>query len=202
MQSEKLKIRQAVIVEGKYDKIRLEPIIDALILPTDGFKIFKDIEMKNFIRNLASQRGIVILTDSDVAGFKIRSYLAGMIPREQITNVYIPDIMGKEKRKRAPSAEGKLGVEGIETEVLRRAFELAGITSSTSERVSDPITRLDLYEDGIIGGQNSRAMRLALYEKLSLPSRINLTAALPLINVLLTRAEYKAWITSISNNPV
>ncbi|GHU81507.1 hypothetical protein FACS1894191_8430 [Clostridia bacterium] len=148
---------------------------------------------------IAASRGIVILTDSDAAGFKIRSYLLGMLPKEQVANVYIPDVTGKEKRKRAPSAEGRLGVEGMDTETLQKAFELAGITASPAVRTEDPITITDLYEDGFTGGRNSKALRLALYKSLALPAKLNTNAAVPLLNSLLTRGEYKALAHKISS---
>jgi len=198
MPGEKIKITQAVIVEGKYDKIKLESLIDAFILPTNGFSLFTDSEMKGFIRELAKTRGIVVLTDSDTAGFKIRAYLSGMLPKEQVTNVYIPDILGKEKRKRIHSAEGKLGVEGMDADVLRKAFGLAGIIHTASQEKTNPITKLDLYEDGLVGLDNSRALRLALYKKLSLPERLNVNTAIPLLNALMTKEEYKSAIREIN----
>lgn len=192
---EKIMLRQAVVVEGKYDKIRLEALVDGLILTTNGFGIFRDPELRDFIRRLAAERGIVVLTDSDAAGFRIRSYLTGMIPPHQITNVFIPDLFGKERRKRAASAEGKLGVEGMDTETLRRSFSFAGIEPVSAGPPRDPITRTDLYEDGLMGGPGSRELRYALYDALSLPRRLNLTGALPLINSLLTRDEYRSLVS-------
>ncbi|MDR2932353.1 MAG: DUF4093 domain-containing protein [Oscillospiraceae bacterium] len=197
MPQDKIKLKQAVIVEGKYDKIRLESMIDALILPTHGFRIFTDGDMRRFIRGLAASRGIIVLTDSDTAGFKIRSYLGGMIPREQITHVYIPDVSGKERRKKTASAEGKLGVEGMESTALRKAFEAAGVMSETREAAHDPVTKLDLYEDGFVGGPCSRALRQALYKELSLPEHININAALPLVNAMLTKDEYNKMAAAL-----
>ncbi|MDL2232904.1 DUF4093 domain-containing protein [Ruminococcaceae bacterium OttesenSCG-928-L11] len=199
---EKLHLTQVVIVEGKYDKIRLEALIDGLILPTNGFGIFKDKEMAAFIRRLAAERGVVILTDSDGAGFRIRAHLTGMIPAERITNVFIPDLYGKEKRKRAPSAEGKLGVEGVDIDTLQTAFARAGITGEPPAEQTDPITRTDLYEDGLTGGEGSRELRYALYDSLALPRRLNVTAALPLLNRLLTRQEYKALLLRLRDESI
>lgn len=199
MEKQKLSLRQAVIVEGKYDKIKLEALVDALILPTNGFSIFKDAELRTFIKRLAEERGIVILTDSDRAGFQIRSHLTGMIPSEQITNVFIPDLFGKEKRKKNFSAEGKLGVEGMSLDVLEAAFRQAGVLPEHAPTREEPITRLDLYEDGLAGGPDARALRYALYQRLSLPQRLNITAALPLLNNLLTKEEYRTIVAELKS---
>ena len=138
-----IKIDQAIIVEGKYDKIKLASIVDAVIIVTNGFGIFKDTEKLALIRYYAEKTGIIILTDSDSAGRKIRGYIKGAVSNGKITNVYIPDIFGKEKRKEKPSAEGKLGVEGIKPEILLAAFEKSGITPS--ENISSGgITKLTL----------------------------------------------------------
>lgn len=122
-----IQIKQAVIVEGKYDKIKVSNILDTLIIETDGFGIFKDKNKQKLIRRLAETRGILILTDSDSAGFTIRSFLNGIVPKEQLINVYIPDIFGKEKRKSEPSKEGKLGVEGVKSDVIIDALKKAGV---------------------------------------------------------------------------
>ncbi|MDE6725172.1 MAG: toprim domain-containing protein, partial [Ruminiclostridium sp.] len=127
-----IKVKQAVIVEGKYDKIKLSSVIDGLIITTDGFSVFKNKEKINLIRKLAENQGIIILTDSDSAGFKIRNYIKGCTQKGNITNIYIPDIFGKEKRKTTPSKEGKLGVEGIPIDVLKDAFEKADINSENT----------------------------------------------------------------------
>ena len=195
---EKIRVSQAVIVEGKYDKIKLEALLEGLILPTNGFGIFKDDEMKRFIRTLARERGLLILTDSDRAGFRIRSYLTGMLPAEQMVHVYIPDIFGKERRKNAPSAEGKLGVEGVDAAILREALARAGVVAAEPlpER-TEPITRLDLYEDGLMGGEASRDLRYALCDEMALPRRLNITALLPLLNGLLSREEYRDLLAKL-----
>ena len=128
-----IKIKEAVIVEGKYDKIKLSSIIDTVIITTEGFRIFKNPEKLSLIRYYAQKTGVIILTDSDSAGFKIRGFLKGAIGKGKITNVYIPDIFGKEKRKENFSAEGKLGVEGIPADIIRDAFRKAGISSSNQD---------------------------------------------------------------------
>lgn len=150
-----IKLDRPVIVEGKYDVIRLSNIIDALIIKTDGFGIFKDKEKQSLLRRLAGKKGIIVLTDSDSAGFLIRNFIAGIVPPEKITHVYIPDIFGKEKRKEAPSAEGKLGVEGICEELLLESFRKAGVTATASVEKRRLITNIDLYEAGLSGGKDS-----------------------------------------------
>ncbi len=185
-----LHIKQAVIVEGKYDKIKLSSIIDAVIIPTNGFKIFKDKETLKIIRYYASTTGIIILTDSDTAGFKIRSFLKGAVKNGIITNVYIPDIFGKEKRKAEPSKEGKLGVEGIEKNLLLEAFAKAGITSEERNEKSDPITRIDFYECGFSGGKNSSVQRKRLLAELELPELMSTTGIIDILNTLMTRQEF------------
>ena len=152
---EKIKLSQAVIVEGKYDKIKLSNILDAFIIETNGFGIFKDKEKLSFIKRLARERGIIILTDSDHAGFMIRNYISSGVPKEQIINVYIPDIFGKEKRKTEPSKEGKLGVEGMSSQVILRALDRAGVTSAKS-LCENPVTTVDFYDLGLTGGVGSK----------------------------------------------
>lgn len=195
---EKLCLRQAVIVEGKYDKIKLKSVIDAMILPLDGFRIYKDKERQALIRSLAVSRGLVVLTDSDAAGFRLRGYLSGIVPAGRVTHVYIPDIFGKEKRKRAPSAEGKLGVEGMDVETLREALARAGVLSAEPSLSADPITRQDLYEDGLSGGAGSAELRRAVYARLSLPARLSTAQFLDLLNAMLTRDEYKALLLELT----
>lgn len=177
-----IKIDEAIIVEGKYDKIKLSSLVDAVIIVTNGFSIFKDNEKLELIRYYAKKTGIIILTDSDSAGRKIRGYIKGAVGEGNIRNVYIPDIFGKEKRKTKPSAEGKLGVEGINSKLIMEAFEKAGITASHSENRSD-ITKLTLYELGLSGGSNSRELREKLQVSLGLPRLLSASA---LVEVLCT----------------
>ncbi|MBP1559659.1 MAG: DUF4093 domain-containing protein [Oscillospiraceae bacterium] len=192
-----LHIDQAVIVEGKYDKIKLSSIIDAVIIPTNGFKVFKDKETLKVIRYFAEKTGIIILTDSDAAGFKIRSFLKGAVKNGKITNVYIPDIFGKEKRKAAPSKEGKLGVEGIEKDIILEAFRKAGIQAEDKSGDRDPITRIDLYELGFSGGSNSSALRKKLLAELDLPELLTTTGMLDILNTLMDRSEFYALAEKI-----
>ena len=187
-----------VVVEGKYDAIKLSGIIDATIIKTDGFGIFKDKEKQELLCRLAEKRGLIVLTDSDSAGFMIRNFLGSRIPQERITNVYVPDLYGKEKRKDKPSAEGKLGVEGIPAEILKEAFERAGIdTEKKMESPQRKITSLDFYEDRITGNSNSKQRRLALQKELDLPERLSSTGLLKIINVLVTYDEYKELVNRL-----
>ena len=188
-----LQIKQAIIVEGKYDKIKLDSLVKAVVIPTHGFQIFKDHEKLELIRWYAKTTGILILTDSDRAGFQIRSYLRGAISEGSIQNIYIPDIFGKEKRKAKPSAEGKLGVEGIDADILREAFEKAGVLS---EQIAphEPITKTDLYFAGLSGGKDSSIKRQQFQHSLGLPSILSVTALLEVLNARMTREEFLAMI--------
>lgn len=186
---EKIKLTEAVIVEGKYDKIKLSNILDAFIIETNGFAIFKDKTKLSFIKKLAKERGIIILTDSDHAGFMIRNYISSGVPKEQIKNVYIPDIFGKEKRKDAPSKEGKLGVEGMTKEVILASLEKAGI-SSTSSVCDNPITTVDFYDLGLTGGANSKAKRKAVCKALDLPEFLSTSSLISCINNFMTKEEF------------
>lgn len=185
----KIKLTEAVIVEGKYDKIKLSNILDAFIIETNGFAVFKDKTKLSFIKKLAKERGIIILTDSDHAGFMIRNYISSGVPKEQIKNVYIPDIFGKEKRKNAPSKEGKLGVEGMTKEVIVEALLKAGITSSKSV-CSDPVTTVDFYDLGLTGGAGSKAKRKALCKVLDLPEFLSTSSLISCINNFMTKEEF------------
>ena len=185
----KIKLSEAVIVEGKYDKIKLSNILDAFIIETNGFAVFKDKTKLSFIKKLAKERGIIILTDSDHAGFMIRNYISSGVPKEQIKNVYIPDIFGKEKRKNAPSKEGKLGVEGMTKEVIVEALSKAGITSSKS-MCSDPVTTVDFYDLGLTGGAGSKAKRKALCKTLDLPEFLSTSSLISCINNFMTKEEF------------
>ena len=184
-----LQIKQAIIVEGKYDKIKLSSIVKAVIIPTHGFRIFTDPEMMELIRHYAHTTGIIILTDSDRAGFRIRNYLKGAIPNGNIRNLYIPDVFGKEKRKEKPSAEGKLGVEGMDVKVLREAFEKAGVLSEELPS-GEQITKTDLYLAGLNGTANSTQRRRALQQKLGLPSMLSSAAFLEILNSMMTKERF------------
>lgn len=195
-----IKIDRVVIVEGRYDKIKLSSILDAVIIETEGFGIFNNKEKQKLIRKLAETKGLLILTDSDSAGFKIRSFIRGMVPSEQIVHAYIPDIFGKEKRKAEPSKEGKLGVEGIKPEIIIEALTKAGVLCEECEYTKKrEITKLDLYEDGLSGKPDSNALRLRLLKHLDLPERLTSNALVQILNTFLTYDEYKQAVEAIKN---
>ncbi|MCH5323794.1 MAG: DUF4093 domain-containing protein [Eubacterium sp.] len=194
---DKLTLKQAVIVEGKYDKAKLSSVLDALIITTDGFGIFKDKEKKALIRSLAESVGIIILTDSDTAGFRIRNHIKGFVQNGKITNIYIPQIKGKERRKEAPSAEGLLGVEGMDTEVLRKALSDADIIAQADGR-SDFLDNARMLDDGLIGSPNASYKRRRLLAALGLPERLSSKAAAEIINRLFSEDEYTAALSKIN----
>lgn len=184
------KIKEAIVVEGKYDKIKLSSMVDAVIVETSGFHIFKDPEQLAFIRRLAETTGVILFTDSDGAGFVIRNYLTGALNGATIKQAYIPDLYGKERRKNAPSKEGKLGVEGVPKQEILDALRRAGATfaDSTQEAVErTPITKSDLFDWGITGGENSTERRRWLLRKLRLPERMTTNAMLRVLNETMER---------------
>lgn len=189
-----IKLDRVIIVEGKYDKIKLSSIFDATIIVTDGFAIFKDKEKMAMIRILAEKKGLLVLTDSDSAGFKIRSYIRGCIPKEQVIHAYIPDLFGKEKRKAEPSKEGKLGVEGVPVQVVLDALSKAGIHFSNINTPGKKITKADMYEDGLSGTADSRTNRLSFLKFLELPERLPPNSLLEVLNSMMDYEEYKRLI--------
>ena len=186
-------IREVIVVEGRYDKNALSQVVDATIITLGGFAVFNDREKLAFLRRLAEQRGLIVLTDSDGAGFVIRNYLKGALPRDRVKQAYIPDIPGKERRKRIPGKEGKLGVEGMPPAVLLEALRRCGATWEGEEAPAAPLrlTKADLLEKGLIG-PDSAARRQALCRKLSLPERMTPNALLQALNTLLTEEEWAA----------
>lgn len=186
--SEKIKLTQAVIVEGKYDKIKLSNILDAFIIETNGFSIFKDKQKLAFIKSLARDRGIIIMTDSDHAGFMIRNYISKGIPSENITNVYIPDVFGKEKRKLEPSKEGKLGVEGMPKDVILDALNKANVNSTQFDN-PNPITNYDMFELGLSGTPNAKENKKVLLKKLNLPEFISTNSLISFLNNSMTKDD-------------
>lgn len=180
---------RAIVVEGKYDKIKLGGLIDGVILCTGGFRIYKDKEMQQMLRALAKKQGLAVLTDSDAAGFQIRSFLRSICGKENIVDVYIPDLYGKERRKQHPSREGKLGVEGIPEAVLLEALEKAGIGVREVQERADPITKLDLYELGLSGGAQSAVRRAELMKRLELPEHLSANALVTVLASLYSREE-------------
>lgn len=190
-----LKIKEAVIVEGRYDKIKLSSIIDAPIIETNGFRIFKDKEKQSLIKQLAEKRGILIITDSDSAGFVIRNFLKGIIPEKNIKQCYIPQLMGKEKRKAKPSKEGMLGVEGIDNEEIISAIKRsdATIEGETPHKKSE-ITKSDFFELGLTGRQNSKENRERVLKHFNMPLYLSTGAMLSALNVLVTKEELEKII--------
>ena len=190
-----IKIKEAVIVEGKYDKIKLSGFIDGLIITTEGFGVFKDREKLELIRHLAKVRGILVLTDSDGAGFVIRNFLKGAVPPDRVKHAYIPDVFGKERRKALPSKEGKLGVEGLSEEILCSAIARSGaeceITGGTVRSAQD-ITKTDLYELGLNGIPGASERRDDLKKRLGLPEKLSSNSLLDVLNCIMTRDELYA----------
>lgn len=185
-----LKIREAVIVEGRYDKLKLSNILDTLIVETNGFGIYKDKAKLKFIKKLAAERGIIILTDSDRSGFQIRHYLSSGVPKDRIKHIYIPDIYGKEKRKKEPSKEGKLGVEGMSEKLLLDLFEKANIYSE-NVIVENPVTHFDLYDMGFSGTPNAKENKKKLLKALDLPEFLSTSSLLSYINSAMSRDEFE-----------
>lgn len=180
---DKIKISQAVVVEGKYDKIKLENTVDALIITTDGFGIFKNAEKKEYLRKLAEERGLLIITDSDSAGFIIRNHLKSFIDDKLIFNAYIPSVKGKEKRKNAPSKEGTLGVEGISGEKILEAIEKSGALGKTQDETNRKIyTPSDLFSMGLSGTQDAKERREKLLKLLNLPKYMNTNSLVKYMN--------------------
>lgn len=186
-----LKTDKIIVVEGKYDKIKLSSVIDAVIVATDGFGIFKDKEKQKFLRKLAEKKEIVILTDSDSAGFVIRNFLSGILPKSRIINAYIPDVYGKERRKDAPSREGKLGVEGVSAEIIREALARAGVLVSEEAEEKRNVTKQDFYSDGLTGGEGSREKRLKLLKYLGLPEKMSANSMIEIINAFMSYEDYR-----------
>ncbi|MBP8640107.1 MAG: DUF4093 domain-containing protein [Oscillospiraceae bacterium] len=185
-------VNEVIIVEGRYDKNTLSQIIDGTIIETEGFGIFSNKEKLLLFRRLAETRGLVVLTDSDGAGFVIRNYLKGAIDPKYVKHAYIPEVLGKEKRKSSPSKEGKLGVEGMSREVIISALTRAGVAidNAPNESQSETITKTDLFELGLSGGKGSSEKRQALLKKLLLPSKLSPNAMLDVLNALMTRDEF------------
>lgn len=183
-----MKIPQVIIVEGKYDKIKLDSLVDALIVALDGFSVFSDEQKLSAIRRMAAQRGVLILTDSDAAGFRLRSFIAGALPKSQVFHAYIPDIYGKEARKTSPSKEGKLGVEGIPPQKL---LEILAPFASEEVRPSLGLVKADLLRDGLCGVAGSEERRRRFARLAGLPERIGTNALLSFINACFSAEQYR-----------
>ena len=193
--TERLKIPYPVIVEGRYDKLRLESVIEAHIIPTDGFGIFKKEEKASMLRALAQKTPLIVLTDSDGAGKLSRSHLTSVLPPERVIQLYVPRISGKEKRKSEASAEGILGVEGMERTLLYELFSpYANANAVENRRAENPLSKTDFYEDGLTGSEGSREKRDALCVRLGLPVGMTPNALLAALRVLCTYEEYCALV--------
>ncbi len=188
-----VKIREAIVVEGRYDKNTLSQVVDAPIFETNGFGIRKDKARMDLLRRVAEQRGLIVFTDSDGAGFVIRNFLKGAIPAKYLKHAYIPDIPGKERRKSAPGKEGKLGVEGMTPEILLACLKRAGATILGEDTPAEqPITKQDLFELGLSGGANASEKRKKLMKKLALPEHLSPNGLLQALSLLYTREELTA----------
>ncbi|MBE6588282.1 MAG: DUF4093 domain-containing protein [Ruminococcaceae bacterium] len=192
---DKIKIDLPIIVEGKYDKIKVSSVIDGEIITTDGFGVFKSREKLALIKRL-SQNGVVILTDSDGAGKLIRSHISGSVPADKIYNLYIPKIKGKEKRKREGSKEGTLGVEGVDADIIRSIFETFLKNHTVEPRSGEKVTKTDLFTLGLSGSEGSSERRDRIAEKLGLPSGLTAPAFLSAVNVIMTREEFLLLVQS------
>ena len=189
------RIKEVIVVEGRYDKNTLAQAVDATVITLGGFSVFNDKEKLAFLRRLAEKQGLIVLTDSDGAGFVIRNYLKGSLPKNLVKQAYIPDIHGKERRKRAPGKEGKLGVEGMRPEVLLEALRRAGATfldeeGAQEEKTGEKITKADLFELGLTGGADSARKRQELLKKLSLPEHLTANALLEALNLLYDKEDF------------
>lgn len=184
------RIDEVIVVEGRYDKNTLSQIVDAAIIETGGFGIFNDKEKQSLLRRMAEKRGLIVLTDSDGAGFVIRNFIKGCVDPKYVKHAYIPDVAGKERRKKTASKEGTLGVEGMRPEVLLTALRRAGASFSEHDGCAERITKADMFKAGLSGGEGSRAKRLELIRKLDLPEKLSADALLDVLNVLMTREEF------------
>ncbi len=194
-----LKIKQAILVEGNYDKIKLSQIVDATIVVLDGFMIYKNVKMQNMIKQLADTCGVIVFTDSDMAGFRIRTFLKNILSGKNVLHAYIPDIVGKEKRKSKPSKEGFLGVEGVSDDIIIQSLKdaIGGEFLQQPEEIRHLVTKTDLFTDGFSGGTNSAIYRERLTDVLKLPRRISANMLIDVINSLYTYEEYKKIVKSI-----
>ena len=181
---------KTIVVEGKYDIIKLSSIIDGVVIPTGGFGIFKDKEKQALLRTLAERTGLIILTDSDNAGFRIRRFIHNICGGKNVTDAYIPDLYGKEKRNVKASKEGKLGVEGIPVNILEDALNRAGAACTVSETVRRPITKMDFFDWGLTGGSNANEKRTQLLKRLNLPEHLTTNSLVTILNAILTYEEF------------
>nr|WP_325301528.1 DUF4093 domain-containing protein [uncultured Oscillibacter sp.] len=190
------RIREVIVVEGRYDKNTVSQVVDATVVTLGGFAVFTDKEKLAFLRRLAEQRGLVILTDSDGAGFVLRNYLKGALPKDRVKQAYIPDVKGKERRKRRGGKEGKLGVEGMSPAVLREALRKAGATFEDGEapEQGEALTKADLFALGLSGGTGSAERRRRLLKRLDLPEHLTANGMLEALNLLVSREALEALL--------
>ncbi len=191
--AERIRLDRPVVVEGKYDKIRLSSFLDADILTTDGFRVFKDKEKAAMLRRIADRNGIIVLTDSDGGGLVIRNYFNSILPKDKLIHLYIPAVKGREKRKSEDSKEGLLGVEGMNNDLLRQLFIPFAVGGDAVPK-GEPITKADLYEDGLSGGTGSKEKRLALCRLAGLPLNLSADAMLTALNLLYNKEKYKGLL--------
>ncbi len=195
------RIKEAVIVEGRYDLMKLKSFLDTEIFETSGFRIYNDTQKRNLIKKIADISGIVILTDSDASGFQIRNYIKSFVPQDKIKNAYIPNVKGKEKRKYRPSKEGYLGVEGFDENVIISSLKTAGVTfldESTEKGSFGKISKTDLYLLGLSGKNNSSKIRKKLLESLGLPLYLSTNALLSVLNIMFTREELPEYLNRLN----
>ena len=192
--SQRLVIPYPVIVEGKYDKIKLSSVIEAQIIPTSGFGVFKNRELAELLRKLAEKSMIIVLTDSDGGGKVIRSHISGLIPKGRLIQLYVPQIKGKERRKTAPGAQGLLGVEGMDAELLRELFAPYAGGDAAARRAENPLSKTDFFLDGLSGGAGSKARRAQIARACGLPADMSANALLDALRMLLSYEEYLALV--------
>ena len=189
-----LRIKEAIVVEGRYDKNTLSQLVDTVILETAGFGIFKNKDMLSLLSTIAKARGLIVFTDSDGAGFVIRNHLKGALPPDLVKHAYIPDVYGKERRKQQGGKEGKIGVEGMNPETIEEALRRCGATfldeAASDVKAPAPITKTDLYLCGLSGGEGSAGARRELLARLELPEHLSPNALLPVLNALYSREEF------------
>lgn len=196
-----VKIKEAILVEGRYDKNTLSQLVDAPILETDGFGIFQDKQKLALLRRVAQSRGLIVFTDSDGAGFVIRNHIKSTISAKYLKHAYIPDVPGKERRKASPGKEGKLGVEGMRPDILLLALQRAGATIEGEDcSISPEITKQDLMELGLSGGANASLMRSRLLKKLDLPEHMSANAMLQALNLLYNLEELTRIVSDLEKN--
>ena len=197
------RIQEAIVVEGRYDKNTISQVVDATVVTLGGFSVFNDREKLAFLRRLAQERGLIVLTDSDGAGFVLRNYLKGALPKDRVKQAYIPDIAGKERRKRRPGKEGKPGVEGMPPTVLLEALRRCGATfedeSAEAAPAEQPITKADLYELGLTGGPDSAEKRREVLRRLDLPAHLTANGLLEALNLLYGRRAFLEWMADGNN---